>query len=224
MSDKEAGKLILADLAMFNQAVLLFEKEVSPEIQKEFADAIEAWAKQDDRNWLCNIDWDWGRTDRSCIWVAPPKWRIEGVADADRIEDASPFFALVWADGTSTDSYPLVELCGVGSKSMGFSFEINNDTFPGVNAKVWKNTMKPLCAEYAEKLKLKGFDFDGDIYFIQPLKLDSAKLAKDYDAEDYNESFAPLLTALDALGEAWPIFDEMITKARESLKLSTCSV
>jgi hypothetical protein len=221
MSDnKEAGKLILADLAMFDQAVLLFKKEVAPEIHDKFAEAVKEWA--DRKEWLCNIDWDWSNTEKNSIWVAPKGWSTMGATDNDVTADLC--FNFCWPIEVGSQSFPLADLCGVGSTSMGFWFGVDNSNFPGVKKPVWKSVLESLYAEYAERLKPFGVDPGSENDFYRILNLIPSELAAAYEEDDYGKAFAPLLTVLDALEEAWPIFDEMITKARESLKLSTCSV
>jgi len=65
MSDnKEAGRMILADLKMFNAATVLFEQEVYPAIMEALDEAIQNWAAK--RDWHVE-----GTLEDYNLWLTP---------------------------------------------------------------------------------------------------------------------------------------------------------
>jgi hypothetical protein len=197
-NEKDAGRLILADLALFNEAKVFFEKEIQPAVLDAFNEAVKDWANQ--HGWSSNAEWDQDNGKLS-LWLAP-QWSFKDKKGGD---DANPYFAFYWLDGGKSPSYPLADLCGVGSERMGFWFEVKD--------KGWKKAVKPVVADYAEKLKPHKFVLK-DIDFYRPLCLDPARLPDAWSEGDYDEILAPLVETLDALEKSWPIFNDLVTKVR----------
>lgn len=203
MSDnKEAGRLILADLKMFNAAAVLFEQEVYPPIMEALGEATQNWAEK--RDWHVEDGLDEGN-----LWLAPRAWCSKNQRDED---DANPYFA--WSrdsdDDNDIESYALADLCGVGTNisTIWFCYDISG--------KGWKKAARSIGEKYDERLKSLGFSaFDKDeISFYLPLRLDASKLADAWMNDDYDELMEPLVTALENLERAVPIFDEFMQELR----------
>lgn len=203
-NNKDAGRMILGDLGLFNQAVVLFEQELEPEIQTKFAEAIQSWA--DKHDWASWINAE--NIDGAC--VAPPKWSFK---EESGDEDANPWFQ--FAPAESGDSYLLADLFGVGSTSVNWWFCIHEKGLGFESKKAWKKALQAVAEKYSERLKPLGIIYD-EPYFNLPLKLDPTKLADAWGDDSYDELFEPLIAALDTLEKAVPILDEMVNEMRQN--------
>ncbi|AKU10306.1 hypothetical protein AzCIB_0401 [Azoarcus sp. CIB] len=202
--NRDAGRLILEELPMFNEAARLFENEIQPDIQDAFNDTVKEWAIQ--HNWSSNVEWDWTPDSKTSLWLAPPGWSFK---DQDGDDDANPCFWFGWSNRIGSENYHLVDLCGLSTDGMAFWFWLDPKAFSGVRA--LKSAVKPLVAEYEKRLAQLGFVVD-DVNFYLPVRLDPAKLADAWGDDAYDELFAPLKDALDKLKEAQPMFNELVAK------------
>jgi len=213
MSDKkEAGRIILKNLAMFNEAAVFFEYEIQSEIQDEFTKIISKWIEQNNQWEIANEENEfiWEITDSSS-WLSftPSKWNYE-----------TAWFYFGWLDKVESPiNYALTDLCGISSTRMGFCFNINQVAFGGV--KKWNSSLGQHSNEYIEKLKEFGFIFEKGLGSINtfklPVKFDLEKLVVAWETDDYEEAFKPLIEALDNLKKSWTIFDELINKVKSDL-------
>ncbi|MCX7075596.1 MAG: hypothetical protein NTZ45_02325 [Methylococcales bacterium] len=213
MSDeKEAGRLILKNLAMFNEAAVFFENEIQSKIQDEFTKIISRWIEENNAWEVTNEEnefiWE---ISESSSWLSfiPSKWNYE-----------TAWFYFGWLDKVESPiNYALTDLCGISSTRMGVCFNINQAAFGGV--KKWNNSLGQHSNEYIEKLKEFGFIFEkgwgGINTFKLPVKLDVEKLVVAWETDDYEEAFKPLTDALDTLETSWQKFDELIDKVKDDL-------
>lgn len=197
--NKQAGRMILTDLQLFNHAAVLLEKEIEPEILFSFTKVIQDWIKES--NWIAelndeNIDYSW---------IAPEIWRYEGLRGCD---DANPYFSLDRA--VESDSYSLADLCGVGTVDYSFWFVVDEKRLE-IPKRKFKISWAAMVQNYIGRLKLLGFIYDGSRFHI-PLRLDAARLADAWDEGDYEDFLVPLVVVLKSLAQAVPIFQEMITE------------
>ena len=203
MSDnRQAGRMILEDLQLFNQTVVLFEQEIEPEIRAKFSEATLTWAEE--HGWSSFADDE----DICKYWVAPLCWRFK---DAKGDDSANPWFQVFSAEESA--SYRLADLCSIGSTGLSLRFYVFEKGLGFEGKKVWKKSLKAFGDKYAERLKPFGLFYD-ERGFHCPLKLDPTKLADAWGDDSYDELFEPLIAALDALEKAVPIFDEMIAEMR----------
>ena len=223
MSDKkEAGRVILKNLAMFNEAAVLFENEIQLEIQKEFTEIISRWIEK-------NNEWEITNEENEFIWditkpsswlsFIPSKW-VGSTATIKRNPYETAWFYFGWLDNVESPiNYALTDFCGISSARMGFGFNMNPTVFGGV--KKWNNSFGQHSHEYIEKLKEFGFFFENGwrntTTFNLPVKLDLEKLVVAWETDDYEEAFKPLIEALDNLEKSWSIFDELINKVKSDL-------
>lgn len=202
-TSRTAGALILSDLALFNQAVVLFEKEVQPEILKQLNEKVLEWATQN--NWVANYSWTGDMTE---IWIAPESWNA-----ADNGEEID-LIARFWLDylNDETSSYQLADLCGVGEVEVGFWLNVSYDKFGGKTR--WNNATRNIPEHIGTELQKLGFYDEGKgLYFI-PLRLDAARIASAWENEDYEEVLVPVTAVLDRLKEAKDSFDAILSLAR----------
>ena len=70
-NEKEAGKLILSNFQMFNEAVLLFESEIQPAVLKAVDQAFESACNE--AGWYCVADFAENENAWFCLndWVLP---------------------------------------------------------------------------------------------------------------------------------------------------------
>jgi hypothetical protein len=200
--NKEAGRMILADLQLFNQAAVLYENEVQPEILTSVTNVIKAWI--DDQGWRGDI----GDDSLDDSWLAPGRW---GFTNAKNIDDAKVFFGLC---RTSDDaSYALADLCGVGSASFRFWFVVDDPLIKKPKKKfdlAWQS----LLQNYNGKLKPLGFVLEGTSFYL-PLRLDPDHLVAAWGDDNYEDLLAPMGTALDVLAQATPIFQQLLDELKQ---------
>ncbi|AJE23552.1 hypothetical protein [Azotobacter chroococcum] len=208
-TNKQAGRMILENLQLFNQAVVLFEQELEPEIRAKFSEAIQTWANE--HGWSSWVD---ATADIDNYSVAPPRWAFK---DESGNDDANPWFEMGVVENST--NYYLAELFGVGSTSVTLWFCVNEKGLGFEGKKAWKKALQAVAEKYVEHLKPFGIVYD-ESYFHLPLKLDPSKLADAWSDDSYDELFEPLGAALDALEKAVTIFDEMLTEMRTSQHLA----
>jgi len=111
-------------------------------------------------------------------------------------------------------SLTLANLCGIGTSSCIMWFEYD------VRGKGTTKAARSIGDKYAESLKNFGFSaFDKKLCsFYLPLQLDVSKLADAWMNDDYDELMEPLVTALDNLERAVPIFDEFMQELRSLIE------
>lgn len=200
--NKEAGRMILVDLQLFNQAAVLFENEVQPEILASVANEIKAWI--DEQGWRGSI-YDESLDDS---WLAPNEWAFTNTKNLD---DAKVFFGL--SRKTESTSFALADLCGVGSAGFGFWFVVDDPLIKKPKRKfdlAWQSVLQG----YNSKLKPLGFVLE-DTSFYLPVTLDPAHLVAAWSEDNHEELLAPMGTALNILVQAAPIFQALLDELEQ---------
>ncbi|MDO8775426.1 MAG: hypothetical protein Q7K57_43305 [Burkholderiaceae bacterium] len=195
---KEVGRMILADLQLFNQAVVIFGEECEPEIWDHFSMAIQEWTHEN--GWSCVLN-----KDITGNWFSPPEWSHKGDKGCN---DANLGFVI---DLDASPSYFVADLCGIGSAPVGLWFWVTEKALGFENKKAWKKSLQMVAEKYATRLKPLGFVYD-ELGFYLPLSLDPRKLADAWVDNSYEELFEPLVAALDKLKASTPIFNEMLAE------------
>lgn len=202
---RKAGTLILENLAMFNEAVVLYENVIHVEILEELDNVIQHWAKES--TWESQTIW---HTDMgSPVWVAPSGWNASGENNEG---SAKAWFALWYLDEDATNSYIAADLCGVGQAEMGFWFEAHHPTFGGKT--LWNAFAKTIPNDMAKKIAEFGFTDQGKGTYFLPVKLQHKEMASAWDNEDYAECFKPIVSALETLKSSQSVFDDLLAKAK----------
>lgn len=207
MSDtqRKAGSVILANLAMFDESVVLFENEISPAFLKAFDKVIERFAK--DENWFVAAIF----ADDSNCWFALPSWNM-GIEDTD---DYSAWLAVTnYSDGD--DSYYLANLCGIGD-ALGFTFSVDAKHFGGVRK--WNNFYLKAALDFQSALADLGFSELKNGEFFISITLSLEKVVQAWDDEAYDEAMQPVIDVLEKVKQAMPIFDALISKAKQELEV-----
>ncbi|MCW2482732.1 hypothetical protein J5224_27050, partial [Candidatus Symbiopectobacterium sp. NZEC135] len=70
--ERLAGTLILSQFKMFNEAVVVFEKQIEPAFWKGFDRCIQRFIK--DNGWEGEV----GFVPKGYCWLAPKAWKLEG--------------------------------------------------------------------------------------------------------------------------------------------------
>jgi len=209
---RKAGTMILENLAMFNEAVVLYEKNVHIEIMEELDNTIIRWAEKE--GWKGESDW---QTDLDYeTWIAPAEWNFGKEIE----EDFKAWFTLAHLDEDATDSYIIADFCGVGETEIGFWFRVKHQFFGGKTQ--WNAFAKSISPEIAKQISLLGFLDQGKGSYFLPLHLQYKELASAWDNEDYANVFSPVTTALDTLKRSKSVFEELLTCA-ESYKFNSHS-
>ncbi|STO53655.1 Uncharacterised protein [Canicola haemoglobinophilus] len=202
-SKKEAFKLIIENIQMFDEACQLIDKEISKQIFEKIEDVIRMNSQYSGRfNFINNKDFKF----------YPEKW----LNSTQNKEDPQNSYAHYYFGFLSAESNNNVGTClsitplfSHKQDSMVFGFY----SYIKCSAKDWKNFIKEMNEEYPQLNQL-GFKWnpkEGSFYIIIP-PLDKQKIIESYP--DFDDAFEPIENALDILIEAKPIFDEIIEKAK----------
>ncbi len=201
--DKKAGQLILSQLKMFNEAAVLFEQVVEPAILKGIDETVESFAEEND--WEGEYEME---SNEDC-WVAPKIWIIN---PAEEDPDFKAWFQVGYIDNNG--DYSTAMFCDVATQGgrAGFLFEIDASAFDGKNA--WNACAKKIPQEHISNLTALGFQNRNKGSFFLPVTLDNQTLANSFleygELTEDDDSFAPLLAALEILKQAVPIFDQIM--------------
>ncbi len=195
---RKAGSVILANLAMFNESVMLFEDEIQPAFWEALSKAIE--------DWVNNPEWI-GESDKY-IKISPLKWRI---CSSEEEGYTAATFDWSFSEGNQR-SYYLADLCGFGQDEMGFRFCVKHDAFGGKSK--WNKFCKALPVSISSGLQALGFNDEGLGMFFIPIKLNPNLLVNAWENEDYEEIMQPVVTVLEKIKQSIPIFDELFSLAK----------
>jgi hypothetical protein len=196
---RKAGTMILEHLAMFNEAVVLYETQIHTEVAEELDIAIEQWAKNE--GWDVEADW----RDDGTIWVAPLEWKIGE-------DDFTAWFELVYLNDTTT-SFLIANLCGVGETELGFRFEVQRQVFGGKTQ--WNTFFKSIPSNIIKEISALGFLDQGKGSYFLPVRIDCKELASAWDNEDYAKVFEPITIALEKLKTSQYVFDKLLAAAEK---------
>ena len=201
---RKAGTLILENLAMFNEAAMLYEDVIEREIFEKLDNVIQNWAQENgwENKTISDADFNFE------AWVAPPKWNASG---DNKEEPSKANFSLWYLEEDATNSFFVADLCGVGQTEMGFWFEISYPTFGGRTK--WNAFAKTIPTDMTKKIAEFGFRDQGRCAYFLPIKLDHEKMARAWDNEDYTECFEPIVSALKTLKDSQSVFDELLAMA-----------
>ena len=207
-SEFQAGKMILSQIGMFNEAVDLFGNVVEPALLGAIDECVEAFAKAE--QWVGIFEL---AGDESDCWLAPAQWNVDQ-------ESTDPDWKARFALETfnDEDDYWTALFCNQGRAGgeAGFMFDADEGTFGKKRA--WNNYFKCIDVALIDDLKKLGFKIvdntDGKKTFILPIQLDSGKLAAiwgdDGEFGESDECFNPVKEALEKLKMAWPIFETIL--------------
>jgi hypothetical protein len=207
-SEFQAGKMILSQISMFNEAVVMFETVIEPAAMGAIDECVQAFAKEE--------KWDGGfklKGENEDCWLAPKQWDI---AEKDDEPQSKAWFAIDYIQRQG--DYQAALFCEQGSAGgkAGFLFKVN----PGVYG------TEAACSKYLRSLngdkieQLRKFDLElveykkGKSTFFLPIVLNAESLAEtwgnsgEFSAE--NPCFEPVKVALEKLKMAWPIFDGIL--------------
>lgn len=205
-NEKEAGRLILSNFQMFNEAVLLFEKAIQPAILEAFDATVE----------------------REC------QGKLEGVFDFHEDEEnkntrfymkqwllpdsESPiaYFMLDYSADSPDGLYSLDDLCGLNG-GMGFTFAVEHGEFGGKNA--WNKFYKAQCVDISQSLTAKRFSDDRKrAALFLPFKLDVTLLTDAWGNDDYANLMQPVVEAMRVIIEALPLFEDLLGRAKKEFR------
>lgn len=209
MADEfQAGKMILSQIGMFNEAVNLFGNVVEPAVLGAIDECIEAFATAE--QWVGNFEL--AGEDSEC-WLAPAQWNV-GADNSDL--DPKAWFEIDCVNGE--DDYWTALLCNQGSAGgdAGLMFGADEGTFGKKMA--WNKSFRLIEDALTGELKSLGFKLvdnaDGKKTFFLPIVLDAVKLAEtwgnDGEFSDVDPCLEPVKAALEKIKMAWPIFDAIL--------------
>ena len=204
----QAGKMILSQIGMFNEAVNLLVEGVEPALLGAVDECVEAFAKAEQWDGIFDLAGD----DSEC-WLAPAQWNVG--EDSDDF-DPKAWFAIE-AINDDNDDYWSALLCNQGSESgeAGFMFGVDEGTYGKMKA--WNRSFSEIDEAAIAKLIILDFkivEHKRKKTFFLPIHLDAAMLAEtwgnDGDFSDVDPCFDPVKVALEKVKTAWPIFDAIL--------------
>jgi hypothetical protein len=192
-TQRKAGSVILANLAMFDESVVLFENEISPAFLKAFDKVVDDFAKEE--SWFVVASF---ADDEDCCWFALPSWNM-GIEDRN---DYSAWLAVTnYSDGDN--SFYLANLCGIG-EALGFKFSVGAKHFGGVRK--WNNFYLNAASDFQSALADLGFSELKNGEFFIPITLSLEKVVQAWDDEAYDEAMQPVIDVLEKVKQAMPIW------------------
>lgn len=204
----QAGKMILSDIGMFNEAATLFRNVVEPAVLGAIDECVEAFAK--DEHWVGGFE----VADELC-WLAPKEWNV-GADSADL--DCNAWFQISNNNDPDDNDYWTAAFCNEGSAGgeAGFMFYADAGRFGKKTA--WNKFFSTIDENAIAELKKLGFkntdNDEGYKTFFLPIQLDAMALAetwgKDGEFSDTDSCFDPVKAALEMLKRAWPLFDSVL--------------
>ncbi|MBN6711023.1 hypothetical protein JFL47_10945 [Haemophilus haemoglobinophilus] len=201
-SKKEAFKLIIENIQMFDEASQLINEEISEQIFDKIEDVIR------NSQYLGRFDF----FETSDFNFYPEKW----LSSTQNKENPNNSYAHYYFGFLSNESkndvgsyWCITPLFSHKQESMVFGFY----SYIKCSTRDWKNFIKEMNEEYPQLNEL-GFKWnpnEGSFYIIIP-PLDKQKIIESYP--DFDDAFEPIKNALNILIEAEPIFDEIVEKAK----------
>lgn len=206
----QAGKMILSQIGMFNEAAKLLEQDVETSVLGAIDECVEAFVKTE--QWVGNFELA-GDDDDSTCWLAPAQW---SVGEDHNDPDAKAWFAL---DNIKDDTDCWTALfCNQGSAGgeAGFIFGADEGIYGKKMA--WNKSFRQIDEASISALKKLGFKIvendDGKQTFFLPIHLEAVALAEtwgnDGEFSNVDPCFDPVKSALATLKTAWPIFDAIL--------------
>jgi len=195
--NKQAGRLILENLDLFNETAILYET-IESDIYAKLCELIQIWTNS--RDWTVDFLDGLGGSK-----LYSPVFRDENFPDR-----SNAWFEILVIQDTS--DYFLADLCGVGTTTVGFWFGADAKALGFENKRAWNKRLQSVADRYGDRLSQFGIKLDDRFYL--PFTLDQKKLADAWADDIYDELFQPIKTALGTLENAVPIFDEMLREMR----------
>ncbi|ELY5930173.1 hypothetical protein ACSDIA_001181 [Cronobacter turicensis] len=201
-TQRDAGALIFSRLAMFNEAVTLFETQLDPAFWTGFSQCLETFAEE--MGWQGEFDLQ----KRSSCWMS---W-------AKKEEPVTAWFEAGPVENSGNDYFlPLLTGDGVSRSPYGFQFVPDYRHFGG--QRVVSARLKAVDQALFDTLGELGFRKNSRGVLFLPVTLDAQLLAQTWQkygefAPD-DEVFAPLHSALEQLKEAVPHFDKLLAVISE---------
>ncbi len=207
-SEFQAGKMILSQIGMFNEAAILFEHEIQPAVLGAIDECVEVFAKAE--QWPGNFELAGDECD--CR-LAPEQWNQR---EDDTDFDPRAWFAVDCVD--DKDDHWTALLCKQGSAGgeAGFMFAVDSGVY-GTKASCSKylSSLNDETLEQLRKIDFKLVDYGkGKKTFFLPIVLNADSLAETWgnsgEFSEANPCFEPVKVALEKLKMAWPIFDGIL--------------
>ncbi len=210
-NERNAGSLILSQIAMFNEAMILFSETVEPEVLSCIDKIVEDFCKKSNK-WTGTFEF---KNSYDC-YVYLQDWN-----HSKELESAEPiaWFAIdIDAEKECEDFWTAI-FCNEsrGGIEAGFKFSVEHSVFGG--KKAWKNYISLLDQKITAELESVGFKNIGQNegnYFIS-FHLNAETLAAAYnDANglDYeHETFDPVREALEKIDVSVDLFQKLISQA-----------
>ena len=203
----QAGKLILSQIGMFNEASILLCNKVEPALLGAIDECVEKFVKAE--KWIAITKF----AEENDCWLAPAQWNV---GEKKTKLDPKAWFKI---DCTidKDNNYWAALFCNQPSEvEIGFMFSSDESIFG--KRRAWNQYFGSINKSSIVDLKKEGFKIvdndEGKKTFLLPIHLDAQTLAETWGNDgkfsDVDPCFKPVRVALEKLKAALPIFEAIL--------------
>lgn len=216
MSNKQAGKLIIENIQMLEEAIALLNGDLSQqifgEIEKIVKEKVSTYAGEWQGEYALFDDW--------ALSIAPCSWRVQ---NTDNFTHKDCFARVVLKYETKnsendTNEYLLTAFFDNPLDVMVLSFIPWYDSYLNCTKKTWKKFANNQNEQYLE-LETLGFKYsptEGE-WSLPIASLDQKKVAECYVEDNLADALTPISDAFDKLHQAHPYFEKIVAAAKDEL-------
>lgn len=208
MSDKEAGKLIIQNIDLIENAYALLDTDISKEVFGVINMKIKSWAN--DKQFVGEYNFLGDEENETYFYKS--EWKMRGGEPKDKWICR---FSCDCTDPDKSESLYLTHLCGFGGQRMGFVWEFNYNHFSNMK----KKDLRALLISYKKRLPDKFYFNTTDNHYITEFMVKATDLAEAYAEDNIEDCLTSVDDALSTIKEAIPIFDDIVAQAKKEFKL-----
>ena len=213
MSNKQAGKLIIENIQMIDEAVKLLSGDLSQQIFEEIEKVLQ--------DKLSEFSEEWSQSNELfssgvCLF-APNKWRL---IDSEQFNHKDYFarYRFIWQNILSeqeTNQYLLTVFFNNSYDVMVFKFVPWFNCYARCTKGLWKKFASIQNEKYPE-IESLGFKYsakEGE-WYLPIASLNQQLVADCYVEDNLVDAMGPITEALDKLYQAHPYFDKIVAAAK----------
>ena len=215
MSNKQAGKLIIENIQMLEEAIALLEGELSEDFFAEVDKFVKHKIEEFEGEWRGEYAFL-----TESLSFAPENWQLQQM-DTFKAKNTWAVYQL-WNQPVSEDSSAELNwLCIFFSNPNQyaiFRFELKPANFVNRTQKALKAFTSNQNEIYPEIERL-GFKFlpKESAWMLPIASLDQKQVAECYVEDNLADALTPIIDALDKLQQAHPYFEKIVAAAKDEL-------
>ena len=215
MSHKQAGKLIIENIQMLDEAARLLRGDLSQEIFDEIDKLVQEKVS------TFTEDWDGTYTfDEDGVYFAPEAWKAVNTKQF-RLKDYYARYVLSYENIDVDNNHTEFWLTGFFSNSfdeMVFKFVPWFNCYARCTNGLWKKFASIQNEKYPE-IESLGFKYsakEGE-WYLPIASLNQQLVADCYVEDNLADAMEPITEALDKLYQAHPYFDKIVETAKDQV-------